>query len=183
MFGSVLLLGLLLAASYTDFRWRVISNRITYSGILAALAGAALTSLCEPLVNHAWWGFAGFPTAVGGCLTCGGLMVVCYLFFPGGVGGGDVKLMAMIGAFLGVYPGLEALLWTFVIAACAAVSMLVWRIGFWSLLGKFARYMFAAVRTGTRPAATDEDRRSLATELYLSPSALVAVMIARWSLL
>ena len=40
---------------------------------------------------------AALLDCVGGLLTCGLLMVVCFVFFPG-IGGGDVKLMAMIGA-------------------------------------------------------------------------------------
>ena len=55
-------------------------------------------------------------------------MIVCFVFFPG-IGGGDVKLMAMVGALLGTYDGLEALLWTFVLAACFGLIVLVWRVG------------------------------------------------------
>ena len=47
---------------------------------------------------------------------CGAAMLVCYVLFAGGVGGGDLKLIAMMGAWLGVYRGLEAMLWTMVIA-------------------------------------------------------------------
>ena len=36
-------------------------------------------------------------------------MLVCYVFFPGGVGGGDVKLIAMMGAFLGLSAGFDGM--------------------------------------------------------------------------
>ena len=75
-----------------------------------------------------WLGSPPLSDSVGGLLTCGVLMIVCFVVFPG-IGGGDVKLMAMLGALMGTYDGLEALLWTFVLGACFSLIVLVWRVG------------------------------------------------------
>jgi leader peptidase (prepilin peptidase)/N-methyltransferase len=44
-----------------------------------------------------------------GVLACGGLLWLLAIASRGGMGGGDIKLMAMMGAFLGPWEGLLAL--------------------------------------------------------------------------
>jgi hypothetical protein len=90
-----------------------------------------------------------------------------------------VKLLAMIGGFLGPYDGLEAMLWTMVIAGVLAVVVLVWRVGAWRLVGLLGRHLMAAAR-GIRPALSDDERVALRSELFLSPSALLAVVVVRF---
>ena len=125
MLSTVMLLGLTLVAAVTDVLRNKIYNWNTYSGILAGLALSAVGSVwlwadgaAEPRLGY-WLGSPPLFDSVGGLLTCGVLMIVCFSFFPG-IGGGDVKLMAMVGALLGSEKGLEALLWTFVLGAVSA---------------------------------------------------------------
>jgi prepilin peptidase CpaA len=61
--------------------------------------------------------------------ACGLLMLICFVLFN--IGGGDVKLVAMMGAFLGLERGLEAMLWTFVVGGAAGLAVLIWRVGMW----------------------------------------------------
>src|SRR5690606_1594695 len=98
----VLLLILLLIAAVTDVTVNRIYNWNTYPGIAAAFA------------LHGWSsGWEGVRFSLEGFLACGVVMLLCFVVSD--IGGGDVKLIAMIGAFLGVQAGIEALLWTFVL--------------------------------------------------------------------
>jgi hypothetical protein len=110
-------------------------------------------------------------------------MLACYVFFPGGVGGGDLKLIAMCGAFLGLYDGLEAMLWTLVLGACLALVLIVWRAGAIWLLASAGRYVLYRLRIGAWTPLTDEHRALLKPELRLSPSALAAAAIVKFDLI
>jgi prepilin peptidase CpaA len=87
------LLGLLLAAAVIDVRQRRIPNWLTLGLILSGLARAAALS-----------GWAGLAHAVAGVFA--GAAVPFILFALGALGGGDVKLLAGIGAWLGPAPAL-----------------------------------------------------------------------------
>jgi len=94
-----------IAAIIEDVARRQISNWIPCS---AFAAGLLLQS-----VLHGWRG-------VGSALlgTVAGFSVFLIFYLLGGMGGGDVKLMAGFGALLGAHKVLEAALWT---AACGGV--------------------------------------------------------------
>jgi prepilin peptidase CpaA len=102
-------------------------------------------------------------------------MLACFLVLQ--VGGGDVKLVAMLGAFLGPERGIEAMLWTFVLGAGAALVVLVWRVGPWRLLAQVFRHLFWMLRLGQWVPLTADERRQLQPPLFLAPSALAAVVI------
>lgn len=186
MLATALLLVFLAIATFTDLRERLIYNGTTYAGIGIALVGSVVQwwvrgDIDESSLAHEWLaGFVSPANSFGGWAACGGIMLVCYVLLPGGVGGGDVKLLAMVGAFLGLYPGLEAMLWTLVLGGCFAVLVLVWRVGAWRLLGKLSSYLATAVRHRVPPTLDETDRRQLQVELFLAPSALVAAIIVRF---
>ncbi len=94
-----------LAAIVDDLTRRRISNWIP---TVALLAGLGLQ-----IAQHGWRG--GF-SGVLGALTGGAVFLIFYLF--GGMGAGDIKLMAGFGAILGATGILEASLWT---AACGGI--------------------------------------------------------------
>ncbi|MEO8026452.1 MAG: A24 family peptidase [Bryobacteraceae bacterium] len=102
-----------LAASIQDLAVRRISNWIP---LIAILGGLAIQT-----VQHGWRGAAG---AVLGAIT--GFCIFLLLYVMGGMGGGDVKLMAGFGALLGVSRLLEAALWTAVCGGVLAVGVVVW---------------------------------------------------------
>ena len=185
MVVTLLLFGFLLVATYTDVRWRKIYNWTTYPGILLAITLSLTCSLFAPTTaadSLDVWGVAPPSDSLVGLLACGGLMLVCYVFFPGGVGGGDVKLLAMVGAFLGVMAGLEVMLWTFVLAACMALIVLVWRYGLPALIVRSAQFAFYKLRLGSAFQLSDQERQPMKTELFLSPSATAAFWIVRLDL-
>ena len=70
-------------------------------------------------------GWPGALTAAGG--TVAGFAVFLIFFLMGGMGGGDVKLMAGFGALLGPGRLLEAALWTAGIGGIFAVGAIGWK--------------------------------------------------------
>ncbi len=93
------------AATIDDLSRRQISNWIPVS----AFAGGVILQT----VQHGW---RGAGAALAGAVAGAGVFLVFYLL--GGMGGGDVKLMAGFGALLGVQKLLQAALWT---AGCGGV--------------------------------------------------------------
>jgi prepilin peptidase CpaA len=185
MVATVLVLGLLVVAAGTDLRWHKIYNATTYPGILAACGlnalgelmvrmGLAQPEALEPL------GWIGLGPSLAGFLVCGLVLVVCYVLFR--VGGGDVKLMAMVGAFLGLEPGVKAMLWTFVLGGCVGLVVLIWRVGPWRLLTGAVRHLLWTLRLGRLDPLTADERALLQPPLYLAPSALAAVVLVQFSL-
>lgn len=86
-----LLIGGLLVAlvgAVNDVRTARIPNRLTYSALVAAL-----------VLRPALLGLSGLKSGVVGMLVAGGLF--CLLFFLGAMGGGDMKQMAAVGAWVG----------------------------------------------------------------------------------
>jgi leader peptidase (prepilin peptidase)/N-methyltransferase len=105
----------LLTVSWIDLDHQIIPDRITLPGIPLGIL-CAVTLLPVGLLN-----------SVLGVLVGGGLLwfmawLSPYLFGKEGLGGGDIKLLAMVGAFLGWEPVLVTLL---VGAAVGAVTGLV----------------------------------------------------------
>lgn len=87
-FPTIVVLGVASAAVVFDLRARRIPNALTFSAALAALAYAGL---------HARW--SGVETATVGWAV--GAVVFFPFFALGGMGAGDVKLLAALGAWLG----------------------------------------------------------------------------------
>jgi len=94
-----LLYSALLVVAGTDLSHKIIPNVVTLPGIAVGLVGAAT-------VLPVGWLNAVFGVLVGGGILWALLWASPYLFGQEGMGGGDVKLLAMIGAFLGWKPAL-----------------------------------------------------------------------------
>jgi len=185
MVVTILLLGLMALATATDFARHKIYNWTTYPGILVALgfhgfgslllaSGVFTASQLQP------WGWMPFAESLIGFFACGFLMLACFVFFR--IGGGDVKLMAMLGAFLGFEEGIMALLWTFVLGGCVGVIVLICRVGAGRLIVRVLRQLLWTLRLGRWSPLSEEERAQLQTPLFLAPSALAAVVIVRLGL-
>ncbi len=97
----------LAVAAIVDIHRKIIPDWLTFPG------------LAWVLVASAFLGRPRLTDSVLGVLFCGGALLILAVVSRGSIGGGDVKLMAMIGASLG------------------------WRWGFWVLV--FAQLAAAAV--------------------------------------
>jgi prepilin peptidase CpaA len=103
-----------LAATVDDLARRRIANWIP----AAALAGG----LGWQIRQHGW---RGGLEALEGAATGFGVFLIFYLL--GGMGGGDIKLMAGFGALLGVSQVLWAALWTAGVGGVIAVCVIAVR--------------------------------------------------------
>jgi prepilin peptidase CpaA len=108
------MLSILALATTTDLLDRRIPNGLS-------LGGAALGLL----VNAVAFGPGAFGLALLGWAAC----LACFipLYFSGAMAGGDVKLMAMVGAFLGPVNGFVACICTLIAGAALASLCLAWR--------------------------------------------------------
>lgn len=188
MIATSCLLAFLLVAAVIDWRFGIIPNKVVYPGILLGLLVSAVVSVLllwrpEDFEFGDFWGWIGIGDSLLGLLACGGVMLVCFVLFAGQVGGGDVKLLAMIGAWWGVHRGLEAMLWTLVIGAVVAMITLIWKLGVWQLLHKIGSGLTANWRTGGMISADEQDKRLLQTPLRLAPSAVLAVLVVQFQLI
>ena len=105
----------LIWAAYIDGKQLRVPNWMTFPMVLAGLA-----------YNSIAGGWSGFELAFGGMLV--GLLTLLPLYAVGGMGAGDVKLMAGIGAWLGGHITLYAFGVSAVVGAIMAVIM-AWRGG------------------------------------------------------
>ncbi|WP_334188962.1 A24 family peptidase [Noviherbaspirillum sp.] len=136
-----ILCSLLLCAVITDIKAHRISNRLVFIGACAGIAFN--TTLPEG------YGFVSvLPGALGfwGSL-CGlgaglGLMLPLYLLRA--MGAGDVKLMAMVGAFLGAHATLNVVLSTFVIGGFLCVAVVLRNRMFALLLNNLRTMLLSA---------------------------------------
>lgn len=182
MFSTLLLIALVLTAAVTDAARHKIYNWTTYPGMVAGLALAAVGALAERLAPNAaatWQplvGWLSWTDALGGFLACGCLMVVCFLFFP--MGGGDVKLLAMVGALAGLERGLEILLWTFIFGGCLGLTILIWKFGPLKLLQRGGQLLLGLLTLGTLLRPPTEEKAVLSWPLFLGPCAAAAVAMA-----
>ena len=96
--GLLPLATLLLAAAWFDVRSHRIPNKLVFCGALVAV-------LLHVVLPHGWGFISVLPGGLGFLDALAGLGIGLAAFFPlyllRAMGAGDVKLMAMVGAFLG----------------------------------------------------------------------------------
>ena len=154
--------GVGIAACVDDLRRRQISNWIPVS--------AFASGLVLQTVQHGW---RGAGSALLGTLAGAGVFLIFYLL--GGMGGGDVKLMAGFGALLGAKRLFEAALWT---AGCGGVMALaVIATGlirdFW-VQSKWAR----GKSTGSEPGAASEKQDQRRDSIPYAPAIAAGVWLS-----
>ncbi|WP_025027358.1 A24 family peptidase [Caldalkalibacillus mannanilyticus] len=112
MWFDVVLVTILVICVITDLKSRKIYNKVIFPGLLIALFSQVLL--------HGW---AGLGTAMVGFMIGLGILLIPYLL--GGMGAGDVKLLALIGALKGSHFVLETAFYMALIGALMAVVILL----------------------------------------------------------
>ncbi len=136
-----------LAGAGFDLHRRKIPNRLTGTAVLTAFAA-----------NTFIGGMQGLLDSLAACLLAGAVFAI--MFFLGGMGGGDVKLMAAIAAFGGLGRLAELLLATALAGGVFAVVMAVVH----GALGSTLRRAFSWVWPRTM---ADPPSNSAGARLYL----------------
>jgi prepilin peptidase CpaA len=179
MLANSLLVVLVLIAAVTDATRHRIYNWTTYPGMLAGLVIAILGAVWQraaPESAVSWQpvvGWVDWNDAVLGFVVCGVVMLPCFLFF--GTGGGDVKLLAMIGLVAGLEKGLEILLWTFIFAGCIGLMVLIWKIGPAKLLARVGQVLLSVLTLGTVLRLPPDEKKVLQLPVVLAPCAPLAM--------
>ena len=111
--STVIIISVLATAAYFDLRWRRIPNWLTYPAIL-----------CGLLLHYVYMGLNGLVLSFLGLVVGFGFLFVffvCHL-----IGGGDVKLLAAIGALIGVKSMLAVVFWSAFFGAFFSVVFVLW---------------------------------------------------------
>jgi prepilin peptidase CpaA len=146
-----------IAACIDDLRRRRISNWIPGS----AFAGGLVLQSAQ----HGW---RGAGAALLGTLAGASVFLIFYLL--GGMGGGDVKLMAGFGALLGAKRLFEAALWT---AGCGGVMALA--VISTGLIGEFCR---RGKPVGTKAGASSSETGRRADSIPYAPAIAAGVWLS-----
>lgn len=114
--AGIVLLSFLLILVVVDLERMLLPNRLTIPGIVAGLAVAVAG------VGYVPWTGAVLGAAVGYAV-----MWLIRLASRGAMGGGDVKMLAMIGAFLGPVDALRALFWASLVGSVVGIALILAR--------------------------------------------------------
>jgi len=155
--------GFTAATLVSDWRWRRIPNGLTVPALALALVFHTVVA-----------GAMGIKAAGLGFVVGFGVMFVLWLI--GGGGGGDVKLLAALGAWLG--PGLTMILYltSVALAALIAVGVMLWR---------WIKPAPAGATAAVAPVQLGKNRSKIlipfAVPVCIATWALVAVKMAVWT--
>lgn len=87
--------------TFIDLEFQIIPDVITLPGIILGVISASLL-LPDPFQNiNSNLTLVGFTNSLIGLFLGGGLFYIIAVVSRGGMGGGDIKMMAMVGAFMG----------------------------------------------------------------------------------
>jgi prepilin peptidase CpaA len=161
LFTSLVLLLLGGVAAITDARSGTIPNCLTLPPLLLA-----------PLAQGIALGPGALGASIAGMLICGAVPLV--LFLRGGMGGGDVKLLAAIGAVAGMRVGLEVQLVSLLLSGLFALCLLTHRGELWATLLRALR---------PRAAARESSSVGPGLEVRLGVPVLLALLTSQAPLL
>lgn len=121
-------------AVYYDVRYRRIPNGLIVVGLLMGLVYQVRHFRLAGLAAYG----AGvlFPVAVLG-----------FLYYFRMMGAGDIKLLSVIGGFLGPFQGFLCIIYTFLIGGAIAVALLFKRRIFFKRIHYFRDYVFQYLQT------------------------------------
>lgn len=154
-------------ACFADLRTRRIPNRLTF--------GASALALAAYLV---------FEGPIGLAFSAGGWAVGCALFLPvfllGGMGAGDVKLLAALGSWLGPVKVLWVALYGALAGGLLAVVVLLWAGALRSALANLGYLLWYWRLEGLRPVPTITLADTKSPRLPYALPIAVGLMVTLW---
>lgn len=144
---------LLVVAAVIDYRSHKIPNWLTVSG----LAFGLIYNTAFSSSSH-----GGFLWAFGGLMF--GFLIMLPLYALRVMGAGDVKLMAMVGAFLGIYDTFHAVIAVFIMGGIAALGFALFNKALARMLSNIkniVQVMLFSAMAGIRPDAQIEVYQSV----------------------
>jgi len=167
---SCLTLGSLIAiAVYTDLRYRRIPN--------ALLVPFAVLGLAVQAIGFGWPGVADAAAGFGL-----GLVLLLPAYLAGGIGGGDVKLLATIGVIGGATFVWKTFLAGAIIGGLLALIQLVVERRLLAVLKELVFWLWTVLTPGARPAplAKLDSERKWGRLPYAVPLALGVIISWLW---
>lgn len=131
----IVLLLILSAAVYTDYRRGIVPNWIIVFGIVSGLF--------KSFING---GLEGFLFGI--AATVLPIVLLYVIFMIGALGAGDLKLFSVVGSFLGVKGVLVSLCIAFVIGAIISIIKMIRYHNFKERIYYFISYIADVVRSG-----------------------------------
>lgn len=165
---AVVLLVVAVACAVTDLWKGKIYNAVTYP----AMAAGVVLGLVQHGVPGIWFALGGFAV---------GFFPAFVLFALGGMGGGDVKLLAAIGAIAGAVAATETLILAFLVGGLFALGKLAWHGRLFATMGRTLRAIAGTLWPGLGQApATAADAARL--EVRFGVAICVALVATLWDL-
>lgn len=143
---KIVLITILLISIYTDIKDRKILNSVTIPSIIFAVFYFLITQ-----------GVDGFFFSGKGFLVGLGLLIIPFML--GGMGAGDVKLLAAIGALMGTSFVFYSFIYTALIGGLIALVLLIKQKGFVNLIKAFY-YSIILFRSNLGSMLLGKDKQS-----------------------
>jgi prepilin peptidase CpaA len=161
------LIALLLISTVTDIAWRRIPNVILAPALMLALA------------MHTYsMGINGLLVAVSGLAA--GLAILLPIYALGGMAAGDVKLLGVVGAYLGPWGALVAGLATLIAGAVLGIFYIAWRSLQPLLAQQFEHWVHArhhthSISTAIRDSGLSRSNREFAYAPAIAAGSLFSI--------
>jgi prepilin peptidase CpaA len=157
-------------AAVSDYRTGLIPNQLTLGAIVVGIFGHG----ARGWYSAGWQaGLAEAGLALLGLLCCS--LAPGFMYWKGGMGGGDLKLFAAIGALCQPLLGIEIQMYGLVVAALVAPARLAYE-------GKLFSVLSSTVAVAFNPLLPPARRRSLPAEALtpfrLGPAIFAGVVIS-----
>lgn len=130
--NSIILIIMLLFSSFCDVKYKKIPNILTLPVMLWGLLSNTIIS-----------GFKGFQFSIFGLLFGIGIFILPFAWYL--IGGGDVKLMGVVGALMGWKFSLSAVLYSGIAGGIIAIIITVFHKDFFHLLNKITIPIFRPI--------------------------------------
>jgi len=162
------LVALLTAAVATDLKSHRIPNLLLWPALSLAL-----------MLHMTSGGLDGLIVAVGGLGL--GFAMLLPLYSIGGMGAGDVKLLSIVGSFIGPWGAVVAGVGTLIAGAVFGIAVIAWRC-LWPVLELREAQLLGPLQSGphTKLVSHSAIRRKPVTYIPYAPAIAVGTLAALW---